>query len=108
MRRLDASKNRPLDRFLTGLTIRHVGTRGAEVLAERFGTLDAVKSATLEELEAVPEIGSVVAASVFDFFQDEGNRSLLDDLRSVGVDPRPCGPPPRRRGACHWRARRSS
>ena len=84
---LDSSKTRPLDRFLTGLTIRHVGTRGAEVLAERFGTLGAVKSAGLAELEAVPEVGAVVASSVFEFFQDEANRGLLDDLRSVGVEP---------------------
>ena len=84
---LEASKTRPLDRFLTGLTIRHVGTRGAEVLAERFGNLDAVKSASLAELGGVPEIGTVVASSVFAFFQDEAHRSLLDDLRSVGVEP---------------------
>jgi DNA ligase (NAD+) len=51
---LEASKTRPLDRFLTGLTIRHVGTRGSEVLAERFGTLEAVRGATLAELESVP------------------------------------------------------
>jgi DNA ligase (NAD+) len=84
---LESSKTRPLDRFLTGLTIRHVGTRGAEVLAERFGTLEAIQSASLTELEAVPEIGSVVAASVFDFFQDEANRALLDDLKAIGVAP---------------------
>jgi DNA ligase (NAD+) len=89
---LESSKSRPLDRFLTGLTIRHVGTRGAEVLAERFGTLDAVKAASLAELESVPEIGQVVAASVFDFFQDQANRDLLDDLKSVGVDPAPVVP----------------
>ena len=47
---LESSKKRPLDRFLTGLTIRHVGTRGAEVLAERFGTLEGVTSATLADL----------------------------------------------------------
>jgi DNA ligase (NAD+) len=84
---LEASKARPLDRFLTGLTIRHVGTRGAEVLALRFATLEAVKAASLAELEAVPEIGGVVAASVFNFFQDEANRVLLEDLRAVGVEP---------------------
>jgi DNA ligase (NAD+) len=84
---LESSKTRPLDRFLKGLTIRHVGTRGAEVLAERFGTLEAIQSASLTELEAVPEIGSVVAASVFDFFQDEANRALLDDLKAIGVAP---------------------
>ena len=84
---LEASKTRPLDRFLTGLTIRHVGTRGAEVLAERFGTLEAVNAATLAELEGVPEIGNVVAASVFDFFQGEPSRKQLEDLKSVGVAP---------------------
>ena len=90
---LRGSKNRPLDRFLTGLTIRHVGTRGAEVLAERFGTLEAVRAASLAELEAVPEVGLVVAASVFEFFQDEANRAILDDIASVGVVPASFKPP---------------
>jgi DNA ligase (NAD+) len=89
---LEGSKGRPLDRFLTGLTIRHVGTRGAEVLAERFGTLEAVRSATLADLGAVPEIGTVVAASVFEFFQDEVSRRLIDDLLAVGVRPAPVKP----------------
>jgi DNA ligase (NAD+) len=89
---LEQSKHRTLDRLLTGLTIRHVGIRGAEVLAERFGTLDALRNATLEELEAVPEVGPVVAASVHAFFQDEENRRLLDDLQAVGVAPEPFAP----------------
>ena len=84
---LEASKPRSLDRFLTGLTIRHVGTRSAEILALRFSTLDALRTASLAELEGVPEIGPVVAASVHDFFQDEENRRLLDDLLAVGVHP---------------------
>jgi len=82
-----ASKNRSLDRFLTGLTIRHVGTRGAEILAERFGTLEPIAAASLPDLEGVPGLGPVVAASVHDFFQDEASRQLLDDLRAVGVEP---------------------
>jgi DNA ligase (NAD+) len=82
------SKRRPLDRFLTGLTIRHVGTRSAEILAQRFSTLEAVRSASLAELEAVPEIGPVVAASVYEFFQDPDNRRLLDAFPSVGVEPK--------------------
>ncbi|HEX8203265.1 MAG TPA: NAD-dependent DNA ligase LigA [Isosphaeraceae bacterium] len=84
---LEASKARPLDRLLTGLTIRHVGTRGAEVLAARFRTLEALRAATLAELEATPEIGPVVAASVFEFFQDPDNAHVLDDLLAVGVAP---------------------
>ncbi len=89
---LEASKTRSLDRLLTGLAIRHVGTRGAEVLAERFGTLEAIRSASLERLEAVPDVGPVVAASVHEYFQDEDNLKALDDLASVGVAPVPFKP----------------
>jgi DNA ligase (NAD+) len=81
------SKTRSLDRFVTGLTIRHVGTRGAEILAERFGTLDALRAASLEELENVLDIGSVVAASIHEFFHNPENAKVLDDLESVGVQP---------------------
>lgn len=89
---LEASKQRPLDRFLTGLTIRHVGTRVGEVLAERFRSLEALREAPLAELEATPEIGPVVAASVYDFFHDPDNVLLIDDLIAVGIKP---APPPR-------------
>jgi DNA ligase (NAD+) len=86
---LAASRTRSLDRLLTGLTIRHVGTRVAEILAERFGTLEALRAATLETLGGVPGLGPVVAASVHAYFQDEENRRLLDDLAAVGVQPAP-------------------
>jgi DNA ligase (NAD+) len=89
---LERSKSRPLDRFVTGLTIRHVGTRGAEILAERFQSLGALRKATLEELEGTPEIGPVVAASIYEFFHDSDYALLLDDLIAVGVNP---VPPPR-------------
>jgi DNA ligase (NAD+) len=86
---LEASKTRTLDRLITGLGIRHVGTGGSEVLAARFQTLPALRAATLEELEGTPEVGPVVAASVYDFFQDPDNQRLLDDLHAVGVSPMP-------------------
>ena len=63
------------------------------ILAERFRTLAAVRAATLEELQNVPEIGPVVAASVHAFFQDPENQRLLDDLAAVGVSPKPFVPP---------------
>ncbi len=89
---IEASKTRTLDRFLTGLTIRHVGTRSAEVLAERFQTLEAFRQTTLEALEGVPEIGPVVAASIFEFVNNPENQALLDDLIAVGVSPAPMVP----------------
>ena len=84
---IEASKIRTLDRFLAGLTIRHVGNHGAEVLATRFQTLDAIRLAPLDALESVPEVGPVVAASVFAYFQNPANQALLDDLAAVGVSP---------------------
>jgi DNA ligase (NAD+) len=96
--RLEATKSRPLDRFLAGLSIRHVGTRMAEVLAQHFGSLEAIRAASLAELEAIPEVGPVVAASVHDFFQQRDHQRLLDDLRALGVDPAPVLPPQTGRG----------
>ena len=89
---IDATRTRSLDRFVTGLTIRHVGTRGSEVLAERFETLEELRKASLEVLAGVPEIGPVVAASVYGFVQDEENQRLIDDLLAVGVKPEPYRP----------------
>jgi DNA ligase (NAD+) len=86
---LNASKSRSLDRFLTGLTIRHVGTRVAELLAERFGTLQALRGATLADLEAVPGLGPVVTRSVHEFLADPENTRVIDDLLAAGVRPAP-------------------
>ncbi|APW59022.1 NAD-dependent DNA ligase LigA [Paludisphaera borealis] len=90
---IERSKSRTLDRFLTGLAIRHVGVRTAELLAARFPTLADVRNATLADLEAIPGLGQVVAASVHEFFQDPDHHQLLDQLGAVGVDPQPYQPP---------------
>jgi DNA ligase (NAD+) len=92
VRGVEASKVRPLDRLLTGLTIRHVGTRMAEILAARVQSLESLRAMTLAELEAIPEVGPVVAASIHEYFQDPEHRRLLDDLRDVGVTPQAVQP----------------
>ncbi len=89
---LDASRHRTLDRLINGLTIRHVGDRNAELLAERFPTLDALCAASLADFEAVPGLGPVVAESVHEFFQDPENRRLIAGLQAVGVRPEPFRP----------------
>ena len=90
---IDASKHRTLDRLLTGLTIRHVGTRMSEVIAQRVKTLDRLRAMSLEELEAIPEVGPIVAASVHEYFKDPETVGLLADLQDAGVAPVPLEPP---------------
>jgi DNA ligase (NAD+) len=89
---LEASKTRPLDRFLTGLTIPQVGTRMAEIIAARVQTLDKLRAMTLADLETLPEVGPVVAASISEYFRDPEHQTLLEDLRDVGVIPQPVQP----------------
>ncbi len=81
-----ASKERPLNRLLFGLGIRHVGSRTAEILAEQYGNLDALMLAPRDELVAIHEIGEIVAASIADFFATPENQELVKRLREVGVN----------------------
>jgi len=82
---IEASKTRDLPQLVFGLGIRHVGERTAAILARQFRTLEGIGAATIEELDAVPEIGLTVAESVHDWFADEGNRALCERLRAAGV-----------------------
>lgn len=84
---IEASKGRPLSRLINALGIRHVGERTAEVLADRFGSIDALANATEEELAAIPGIGPVVAASIARFFSEPENLEVLQKLKEAGVAP---------------------
>jgi DNA ligase (NAD+) len=79
------SKKLPLERVIYGLGIRFVGERTAQFLAEHFGSLDAIMHASAEELEEVNEVGPRIAESIVEFFADEHNRRLVDDLRKAGL-----------------------
>jgi len=97
---IEKSKRNDVWRLLYGLGIRHVGERGAQVLADHFGSVDAIENATLEQLESVREIGPVLAASVRSFFDQPANRELIEGFRKAGVkligEPKraPAGPQP--------------
>ena len=97
---IEASKQRDLSNLIFALGIRHVGERTAGILAFEMGSLDRLMDATVEELDAIPEIGLTVAESVHDWFNDEGNRALCDRLRAAGVKtkapPRSTGVPDER------------
>jgi DNA ligase (NAD+) len=86
MAAIEASKRRPLQNLLVGLGIRHVGPRAAKILAEHFGSLDALASASVEELEALPEIGPTIAESVYRYFRDPDHLKIIDKLRKAGVN----------------------
>jgi DNA ligase (NAD+) len=81
-----ASKTRGLARLLNALSIRHVGTRVATVLADHFGSMDALRKATVEELAEINEVGPVIAQSVFDFVNDNHSAAAIDDLERVGIE----------------------
>lgn len=82
---VEASKTRPLWRVINALGIRHVGERTAALLADRFGSIDALTRASLDDVNAVGGIGQVLASSVYDFFQEPRNRAIIDKLRQAGV-----------------------
>lgn len=89
MEALKVSKDCQLDAFLLALGIPNIGRATARDLAMHFGSLDQVKKATLLELMAVPAIGEVVGQSVVDFFFEEDNQRMVDELQQMGVSPRP-------------------
>jgi len=85
LRNIKASKSRGLARVLTGLGIRFVGTQTAQILADDFGSIDAIAQATQEELKQSEGIGPEVASSVHLFFQQNANLTMIERLRRAGV-----------------------
>ena len=84
-RSIEASKDKELWRLFVGLSIPHVGSHVAQVLADAFGSVDAIQEASVEDLEAVEEIGPIVAQGVHDWFAEAANKKLVEKLRKAGV-----------------------
>jgi DNA ligase (NAD+) len=85
---IQASRQRGLDRLLSGIGIRHVGSRVAFILAKNFGSMAALEKVSKEELSEVNDIGPVIADSVYDFFHNEAGRMVVAELKAVGIDPK--------------------
>ena len=83
---IDNSRKAGLSRVIYALGIRHVGERGAAALAGAFGTITAMRAASLEQLQAVEDVGPVVAQSVRTWLDAEANQTLIDRLAEAGVD----------------------
>ncbi|MBZ9569606.1 NAD-dependent DNA ligase LigA [Patescibacteria group bacterium] len=82
---IEKAKNIPLAKFIFTLGIRHVGEETANILANTFGSIENLKKATLEQFERIPDIGGIVAKSIYDFFRKKTNCKLINDLLKAGV-----------------------
>lgn len=85
LRNIDASRRQPLPRVLNGLGIPFVGERTAQILADTFGSLDAIAEADEEKLQEAEEVGPKVSESIRQFFHERRNRELVERLRKAGL-----------------------
>jgi len=86
---IERSKTRPLARFIAALGIRHIGVQSAQVLAEHFGSLEALMNTSVETLQTIDQIGPTIAQSVYDHLHDPRNRTVIKKLLAAGVRPEP-------------------
>lgn len=86
MEALKQSKSRPFHNVLFALGIRHVGATVARTLADHFGSIDRLRDASAEDIEAVHEIGAAIAQSVHAFLRDENNAAVIEKLRDKKVN----------------------
>jgi len=82
---IEKSKDRPLDRLIYGLGIRHIGDETAEILSREFHSIDKLAQASREELMSVPTIGPKITDSVTSFFRQEQNKNIIRKLKDAGV-----------------------
>ena len=86
LKAIEESKQQDLSRLIYALGIRQVGAKTGKVLASTFGTLDALMSATQEELTEVPDVGAVTAANIHDWFHQEQSAHMVERLRQAGLN----------------------
>ena len=91
---IEKSKRQPLWRLIAALGIRHIGGQSAQILAEHFGSLEALMAADEESLKAIDQIGPTMAESVYEYFRNTKYRTVVDELLEAGVKPQQ----PKRRG----------
>ena len=89
MAAIERSKDCTLGAFIFAIGIPNVGAKTAKDLARRFGTIEALRSATVEQLTEVPDVGEIVARSIVEFFADPSIATQVDRLLAHGVNPRP-------------------
>ena len=84
---IQGSKNRPLKRLITALIIKNVGKETADILANEYGTLENLMNASEADLAAINGIGEKMGKDIYEFFHNEKNIKMLNDLKAQGVEP---------------------
>lgn len=85
---VDKSRSAPLDRFLFGLGIRHIGAKAAKILSSVFDSIDEIISADKEQLSAIDGFGEIMAESISNFFSLPQNLDLINSFKEQGIDPK--------------------
>ena len=90
---IEKSKSNSLERLLFGLGIKEVGVKTAKTLASYFVTMEALEKATYDDLLLVPDIGDISARSIVDYFKEEDNKKMIDELKELGINMKYLGKP---------------
>jgi DNA ligase (NAD+) len=90
---IQESKNRPLNRLITALGIRHVGKETAEILAGEITSLEGFKNATIEDFSKIDGVGEIMGKSIYEYFHNENNLKLLAELKELGINPQSIAKP---------------
>ncbi|MFD5721723.1 NAD-dependent DNA ligase LigA [Streptomyces sp. NPDC127036] len=85
LRNIESAKSRPLERFLTGLSIRHVGPVAAAALARKFRSLERIEQASVEDLGATDGVGPIIAASLKEWFAEDWHRQIVRKWKAAGA-----------------------
>ncbi|MBR3969156.1 MAG: NAD-dependent DNA ligase LigA [Clostridia bacterium] len=83
---IEKSKSNDLSRLITALGIRHIGTKAAKLLAEKFGDIDAIMQSSRDELLTIEGFGEILANSAVEYFAVEDNRNMIHKLKELGVN----------------------
>lgn len=83
---IEKSKHNSLEKFLFAIGIKGIGEKNAKLIAKKYLTLDNLANASFEELNNIPDIGPILAKSITEFFKNEDNMKVIEDLKNVNVN----------------------
>ena len=83
---IEKSKENSLERLVFALGIPHVGAKTAKILSSKFKTMENLENASFEELTSIPDVGDIIAQSVIDYFQNDHNKAIVEELKDLGLN----------------------